>query len=672
MKYLFTSFMLLLFIFVKAQVIVTVNAGSVMKTLTGKENGVNLDYLMDGTFIAPNTPTTTATALKSINAKILRYPGGEKSDNYLFSAAPWTSSSPRMSLKDPVAHWPTGDNQFVDVASADKLCRDVVLDFDEFMSMCTTVGASPLIVVAYDAIYSTASAIKPTKAELITHAAEWVRYANITKGYNVKYWMLGNESWNLPDYNGTTTPAQYALDVVDFASAMKAIDPSIKIVVNGRAGWWQTLLQSPALPYIDILGFSNYPIWQYTGGYEYYRTNNVDLVPETQAAINDINNYAPVGDRARLMVMPTEYNSIDWSGYWPNDNNVGHALCNFQMFGDLIVKPKVESACMWNTRWVDNLTVNQSIYDALDKDGNLNANGTVMGVWGSALEKTMISAVSGNNFVRSYASYDAVTQKLNIILLNKDNTPKTINLAISNYVSSYNGAKWQFSGTGVADQFPTYSMVDTIMNAASLSGLVIPANSVTILKLHEPTLLLPLIFKSFTASKIPEGVALNWRATELPQFSHYEIEKSVDGISFATLRKISRSNNSSGTYSFIDGGYNAGEPVYYRLKLVDVDAVNTYSEIVYVEPQATKLKFAVVVSPNPVSTNVAFKITSPASTSAVITITDRTGLVLLKMNARLTAGSNNLSLPATLTLSGGIYILHVAAEKMEGSATFIK
>jgi len=80
---------LLLFLFssmvVCGQTTVTVDASNVLKKLTGKENGINLDYLMDGSYLSPAVSTTQA--LKNIHAKLLRYPGGEKSDNYLFSVA---------------------------------------------------------------------------------------------------------------------------------------------------------------------------------------------------------------------------------------------------------------------------------------------------------------------------------------------------------------------------------------------------------------------------------------------------------------------------------------------------------------------------------------------------------------------------------------------------------
>jgi len=482
-----------------SQANVSVDAGTVIKTLNGRENGINVDYLMDGTYLSP--AITPEQSLKTSKVKFLRYPGGEKSDNYLFSAAPYSSASPRMALRD-TCFWPTNDYKFVDTNSAEKLCWPTALDFDEFMTMCTNVGATPLIVVAYDAAYNArACKGKPTKAQLITNAVEWVRYANVKKGWKVKYWMIGNESWNNADYNGKVTPSQYAKDLYDFATAMKGVDSTIKIIANGKSGWWQTILESNAVPKIDFLALSEYPVLNYSGGYEYYRTNDVKLTEEIDLAISDIHTYAPLQHRSRIKVIAAEYNAIDWNNLWPHVNDLGHALVNFQMFGDIISKPDVEAAFMWNTRWVTNALDAQNLYDAYDANGNENANGKAIRIWGDHLLSQMVSATSDSLSIKVYASFDSLTKKLNILLLNKDNFPTKVNLSISNYLSSFNGSVWRMNGTSVTDKFPVYAQKDTVIEPGDVASLNLPANSVTVLRLHEKTK--PTTLTTFTFQPNP-------------------------------------------------------------------------------------------------------------------------------------------------------------------------
>jgi alpha-N-arabinofuranosidase len=492
-----------------AQINISVDAAVITKQLNGYENGINLNYLVDDAFIQPAPATPLATSLKNMHVKMLRYPGGEKSDNYLWSAAPWSAASPRMALKDANYFWPTNDTNFVDVNDADKKCKQKVLDFDEFMTLCNTTGAQPLIVVAYDAMYNTLPGTGiPTKAQLITNAVAWVRYANIVHRYGIKYWMIGNESWNDPTYNGQTTPAQYALDIADFAAAMKGVDPSIKIVANGKNNWWPTLLGTTAVNYIDVLAVSHYPTYNYTNGYEYYRTNNVDLIADINTAISSIYQYAPVTDTARIQVLASEYNSIDWSGNWNSDNDMGHALCNFQMLGDMMSLPKLQTACMWNTRWVDNMTNPQHVYDALDKQGNLNANGISLQIWGDNLLQNFVNATSNSNYVKVFANADALNNNINILLLNKDTAIKSINLKLDNFSTDLNGSVHIFRGISVNDKFPTYAATDTIYNIADIDTVLLARNSVTVLKLHKQdhTSVKPVADNTFTLAVVPNPV----------------------------------------------------------------------------------------------------------------------------------------------------------------------
>ena len=102
-------------------------------------------------------------------------------------------------------------------------------------------------------------------------AAEIVQYINVTKGKNIKYWIIGNE----PDLSYSfTTAAQIANYFKPFASAMKAIDPTILIVGPEFASFNQTIMNGLTTPngpdditgkdpagryYLDVISFHCYP-----------------------------------------------------------------------------------------------------------------------------------------------------------------------------------------------------------------------------------------------------------------------------------------------------------------------------------------------------------------------------------------------------------------------------
>ena len=60
------------------------------------------------------------------------------------------------------------------------------------MEIFRQIDCVPTIVVCYDSMYKPAQpgGFAPSRATLFEAAREWVRYANITRGYNVQYWEI--------------------------------------------------------------------------------------------------------------------------------------------------------------------------------------------------------------------------------------------------------------------------------------------------------------------------------------------------------------------------------------------------------------------------------------------------------------------------------------------------
>jgi hypothetical protein len=213
---------------------VTVNANENLGTIPGTAYGLN-QAVWDSQM---NTPTSV-TLEKQAGIGMMRYPGGSYGDIY---------------------HWQdnTAPGGFVAPGT----------DFDSFMSTAKSVGAQPIIIANYGS---------GTPQE----AANWVQYANVTKGYGVKYWEIGNElygdgyygaNWET-DNHASKGPAAYADNVLQYASAMKAADPSIKIgavltlpgnwpdsVIGGTdSGDWNHIVLQDAGSAIDFVIVHWYP-----------------------------------------------------------------------------------------------------------------------------------------------------------------------------------------------------------------------------------------------------------------------------------------------------------------------------------------------------------------------------------------------------------------------------
>jgi hypothetical protein len=114
---------------------------------------------------------------------------------------------------------------------------------------------------------------------------------------------------------------------------------------------------------------------------------------------------------------------------------------------------------------------------------------------------------------------------------------------------------------------------------------------------------LPLTLLGFTIKNIENSTVLNWHTENETNFSHFEIEKSINGLQFNEIGRV-HTNTENGNYQFIDEAPKRSI-IYYRLKMIDLDGSFTYSKIVASQnilPNNTTKAF-----PNPVKNGV-FKI----------------------------------------------------------------
>ena len=438
----------------KPVVAINIYPDSVLNDVSNHPIGINLDYFMDDdNYLKP--ARRTADALKAMGVKFLRYPGGNKSDFYFFSKPPYEKSEPTLARtgKDAVGGRKKVLNDQCNGFKVD------VLDFDEFIALCREIGAEPVLVVAADEylVDYPVGNLASTRKQLIDHATEWVRYANIRKKYKVKYWMIGNESWH--ESNPNSSAEIYAKDVVDFSKAMKAVDPAIHIVPNGNSEqFWKTVLTTAA-GYIDDICISNYPVYNYRAAYATYRDTLQDLMGPARRALKAIDDYASPGDRDKLKLIVAEYGPFDWAYTWPFINNMGYNMANFEITGEQLLVPRILFSCFWNTRWIDNDVEPHSVFDALNKNGGFNANGLGMMIWGNFLGNKMVKT-SSSLHIRTFASSVPTEKKLFIYLLNKSEKAQLVQPKIKG-IKSISQA-WELRGNGPNDTNPIWEQLKDI------------------------------------------------------------------------------------------------------------------------------------------------------------------------------------------------------------------
>jgi alpha-N-arabinofuranosidase len=449
---------------------ITIYPDSVISDIANHPMGINLDFFMDGGRF-PDAERSTTDAMKDMGMRYLRYPGGEKSDLYLFSKPPYETAQPTVARSGGLEDYPgmfTNDLAF----------KYDPLDFDEYIALCRAVGAEPVVVVAADCylIPLEEGEWVTSREELIRHAVEFVRYANLKKKYGVKYWMIGNESWNRNNVN--STPEIYAQDVIDFSKAMKAVDPSILVIANGNSDKFFKTVISMAGDHIDRLTASNYGVINFFRGYQTYRDTAQVLIRPALEAIGAMNAYATPEQMKRFQLIVAEFGAIDWYGYWHWHNDMGHSIVTFDMAGQLLLQPQIEFSCFWNTRWIENET-RRLDHDALDKEGHLNPTGQALSIWGNYMGTCMVRANSSGK-VLAYASLDPETNTLFAYLINKGEDEESVSLEAEGRKITSIPEALEFFGSSSEDLHPVWQPVKKIRRGRPFT---LKGTSITMIKM---------------------------------------------------------------------------------------------------------------------------------------------------------------------------------------------
>lgn len=155
------------------------------------------------------------------------------------------------------------------------------------------------------------------------------------------------------------------------------------------------------------------------------------------------------------------------------------------------------------------------------------------------------------------------------------------------------GNPWTAMGIQTLDQNQNYAELDAIDDFSDW----------TLASSGNP---LPLELLSFQAQKVQETAILDWQTERENNLSHFEIQKSKNGLDFFNIAEVEAlgTTNEIQSYQFID--HNPFNGVnYYRLKIWDLNSSSEYSNIEALIFQDTDAILSQIY-PNPISTNECF------------------------------------------------------------------
>lgn len=477
---------------------IMVDASKVLNDTRRRQIGINTCFLTDDDksyLRSPKRPFDEA--LKELNPAYLRYLGGWKSDIVLWSVPPYTKSQPTLA-RPHAASFPANDRTLV---NPDGSWRIDPYDFDEFMTTCRAVGAEPILVVCYNSYRWSLDFDKipnPTRQQIIDSAVEWVHYANKVRGYNVKYWEIGNESWLPMEENGKTStipPEVYAEDVVEISQRMKEIDPTIFIGANAlQTDDWITILNKAAAQ-IDFLVVHPYPFYGWKG-YDTYLRQEPDALYCVRFAKEAI-KANEIASRKQLKIMATEFAAGTFNEWDRSGADVARGVMTVDMLGQLLQSSDCYMSLFWNT--INIYEGDGSVFNAFMRDNMLSAVGLALTIWSRFLEDDMVktSTVAESydtggievnklkdarspSMVRCYAS-KTEGKVLNVILVNKDIRATHIELTLCQAnLTDRQGEKWVYRGTSLTDKNPTWGKVGWIKAAGDTLATTLDPVSVTV------------------------------------------------------------------------------------------------------------------------------------------------------------------------------------------------
>lgn len=171
----------------------------------------------------------------------------------------------------------------------------------------------------------------------------------------------------------------------------------------------------------------------------------------------------------------------------------------------------------------------------------------------------------------------------------------------------------------------------------------------------------PVKLSSFTAKLENSKGVLYWTTDEEINSSHFEIERSRDGIRFENKGNINSRSNSTvrQNYSFADPLYGVTGIVYYRLKMVDQDGKYAYSKIIPLKLNGSFNAGQLQLFPNPFVNEIKVLIKSAQANTASFRIIAADGKEQIRRSIKIENGDNIVVLKDLDQLPNGTYLLEI-------------
>jgi hypothetical protein len=181
---------------------------------------------------------------------------------------------------------------------------------------------------------------------------------------------------------------------------------------------------------------------------------------------------------------------------------------------------------------------------------------------------------------------------------------------------------------------------------------------------------LPVELIHFDAQAAANHTAdLHWQTASEINNNYFDVERSYDAIHWEWVGKVAGNGTTKQLtdYSFTDKSIATSQNMaYYRLKQVDYDGANEYTDIRSVSFTVKSNAFEIAAYPNPFNQEVTIRISTTELYS--IEVTDLNGVLLLAIDNE-DKGTHRLDLS---TWSSGVYIVNITSTQSTKHLKVIK
>ncbi len=436
--------------------------------------GANLCWLLDSDR-GRHQPRSFSKAIEELGCGSLRFPYGHLADNYLWHTPPFQETA--KGLRPKVATLTQAPGRWEWAVNDEGFFRSA-MDFDEYMNLCKRLKIKPLVVVN---VLSFKYEHGPSYEELKQTAVEWVKYAK-RKNYEVAYWQIGNE---VDHHQDLLSCDEYVECYVNFVTAMKKVDSSIRTgpgILQSTRYFNEIVSRTPQL--IDFVSCHQY-MWRYQktcNTYSLWRECNDRFVPN----VDKMQLAVSKSSKPKTEILVTETGVTPSNDALGKINNTYKALWWFEVLMNEIAAKNVSYLYYWGTHspWSGPEDKdNDDVGVLLSMANKSKPTGEITRIVNNYLLNRIVASTRTSGYIRTYATSDASGSKLNIFLLNKNDSSEDMEIELENdSMQSRSFNRVVFKGKSPDDRGPTYGNPSSVSESNDTIRLRLPPLSLTVLE----------------------------------------------------------------------------------------------------------------------------------------------------------------------------------------------